>query len=796
MTKEEALFNRFSSPAALFSYNNGDVRIIKTNDKYPHEIGMNISGEEVAETDPLATMDASSRSRFLAAIRDVIEGEDEKEIETVRHLYSGCCGEEKVVIRTKLYLLEQIGEEYNFYATIRNITADRRSVDTLLESERRFKIASEQINIYYWEYDIATKDMRPCFRCMRDLGLPPVVHNYPDPVFENGIFPRDYEESYRAWLKRIEDNGPDEEAVIPLTVGRIPFRIKYTTERDETGKPVKAYGSATLIPQSELDQKKLDDVIIERLADEYDCIYIVDIDADRLSVLRRTTEFVPLDIKDGSFTESVNMIKEKCSPGIAAQAAVFDTPQKLRDVVTKSDGRREFIIHVESLNMWIRMYFQALEVRNGIVSRVIISFSTIDDYRAQKIEADEKIARQKEELEERGRLLEEAVAEANRANEVKTTFLSNMSHDIRTPMNAIMGYVSLAKENCEDSELIRDYLDKIDLSGKHLLELINDILDMSRIESGKMEINEMPVDFIEIFEETHSLFAPQMSSKNINFEYVPSDIRNRYVYCDKLRVSRILINLISNAYKFTPENGTVKVSVRQIPCNGADAARFEIHVKDTGIGMKKEFAAKIWEPFTRENNTAVNGIQGTGLGMAIVHKLVGLMGGNIGLTTEQGKGSDFAIELTFRLADESEIIKPETKAPSAFRKPEENAGKTVLLVEDNAINREIARTFLVKGGYGVIEAEDGTAALEIVKNAKPGDFRLILMDIQMPGMDGYETTQKIRALNLPISGIPIIAMTANAFADDVAKALQNGMNDHISKPFSPDTMFNTIAKYI
>ncbi len=796
MTKEEALFNRFSGPAVLFSYQNGDVRIIKTNEKYPHEIGMNISGESFSGTDLLATMDTSSRSLFLSAVRDVIAGEDEKEVETVRHLFSDCCGEEKICVRTKLYLLEQVGEEYIFYATIRNITAERKSVDNLMESERRFKIASEQINIYYWEYTVATKEMRPCFRCMRDLGLPALVRNYPEPAIEAGIFPPDYADMYRDWHRQIAEGVKELEAIIPLTVGRVPFRVKYTTEFDSEGKPFKAYGSATLIPQSELDRKKLDDVIIERLADEYDCIYIVDIDADRLSVLRRTTEFVPLDIRDGIFSESVSLIKSNCSPKFAEQISLMDSPSKLRKVLTESAGRREFMVFNEGTKQWVRMYCQALEVRNEVISKVIVSFSTIDDYRAQKIEADAKIAEQNKELEKRGKQLEEAVAEANRANEVKTTFLSNMSHDIRTPMNAIMGYVNLAKEICEDNAKLSDYLEKIDISGKHLLELINDILDMSRIESGKMEINELPEDITCIFTEAHSIFAPQMASKNIHFEYIESDIRDKYVFCDRLRVSRILLNLISNAYKFTPENGSITVSLRQIPCGGRDAAQYEIRVRDTGIGMKKEFAEKIWEPFTRENNTTVNGIQGTGLGMAIVHKLVEMMGGKIDLVTEQGKGTEFTMDLTFRLADEKDARKDKEDEVSPIRKPEENAGKKLLLVEDNAVNREIAKAFLVKGGYEVIEAVNGEKAVEIVKNASPGDFELILMDVQMPVMDGYGASEKIRALNLPISGIPIVAMTANAFADDVAKALKSGMNDHIAKPFTPDVLFRTIEKYV
>ena len=385
---------------------------------------------------------------------------------------------------------------------------------------------------------------------------------------------------------------------------------------------------------------------------------------------------------------------------------------------------------------------------------------------------------------------ERLIAEEN--SKAKSTFLSNMSHDIRTPMNAITGYTALALKEENVPESVRVYLEKIDASGKHLLSLINDILDMSRIESGKMELDPAPADLIEVLEETCHIFDLQMESKSLNFTVDHSGITDRYVICDKNRINRILLNLISNAYKFTPSGGTVSVVIHQILSYHSEAT-FELIVSDTGIGMSPEFAEHIFDAFERERSRTVNNIQGTGLGMAITKNFVDMMGGKILVQTEQDKGTTFTIRLTFPLASEEDVrqlVAPDEKETIDF------SGIRILLAEDNPINSEIAVMILTQEGFLVETAENGKIAVEMIEEHDAGYFDVILMDIQMPVMNGYDASKAIRALPDERSQIPIIAITANTFEDDRREAFEAGMNAHVAKPFNPEELMATLAECI
>ncbi len=385
---------------------------------------------------------------------------------------------------------------------------------------------------------------------------------------------------------------------------------------------------------------------------------------------------------------------------------------------------------------------------------------------------------------------ERLIAEEN--SKAKSTFLSNMSHDIRTPMNAITGYTALALKEENVPESVRVYLEKIDASGKHLLSLINDILDMSRIESGKMELDPAPADLIEVLEETCHIFDLQMESKLLNFTVDHSGITDRYVICDKNRINRILLNLISNAYKFTPSGGTVSVVIHQILSYHSEAT-FELIVSDTGIGMSPEFAEHIFDAFERERSRTVNNIQGTGLGMAITKNFVDMMGGKILVQTEQDKGTTFTIRLTFPLASEEDVrqlVAPDEKETIDF------SGIRILLAEDNPINSEIAVMILTQEGFLVETAENGKIVVEMIEEHDAGYFDVILMDIQMPVMNGYDASKAIRALPDERSQIPIIAITANTFEDDRREAFEAGMNAHVAKPFNPEELMATLAECI
>ena len=387
---------------------------------------------------------------------------------------------------------------------------------------------------------------------------------------------------------------------------------------------------------------------------------------------------------------------------------------------------------------------------------------------------------------ERERETEWKKLEAERSTRAKSTFLSNMSHDIRTPMNAIIGYTMLARKEENMSPKTAEYLTKIETSSQHLLALINDVLDMSRIESGKIELEPKKTNLVKTMNEVHDMFLTQMETKGLHYTVSAVDITNKTVMCDVSRLNRILLNLISNAYKFTPQGGNISAD--------AEIGFYELRVKDTGMGMSREFAARVFEAYERERTAAVDNIQGTGLGMAITKSLINLMGGTIAVETEQGKGTEFIIRVGFPLAAEE----PEAETDEESKVVKQQAdfrNKRMLLVEDNVINREIAQMILMELGFKVETAEDGKIGLDKVAASAPGYYDGVLMDIQMPVMNGYESTKAIRALPDPeLSRIPIIAMTANAFAEDIQHVLDVGMNGHIAKPINIPDMVATLRE--
>ena len=387
--------------------------------------------------------------------------------------------------------------------------------------------------------------------------------------------------------------------------------------------------------------------------------------------------------------------------------------------------------------------------------------------------------------------LREAARIAEKSSAAKSEFLSNMSHDIRTPMNAIIGFTNLALRDPSDTPQVTEYLGKIRSSSDHLLSLINDVLEMSRIESGKIELEEAPCLLPEILRDLHTIIIGQAEAKQQTLTMDEVNVVNEGVCCDKLRLNQVLLNLLSNAVKYTPDGGTIAVRVEQLESEDPERGVYEFRVKDNGIGMTPEFAAKVFDAFEREHSSTVSRIQGTGLGMAITKSIVELMGGEIWVNTEKGNGSEFVFRVSFRLwaeQPEQSAKSGESAAPTVSF-----AGRRLLLVDDIEMNREIAVAVLEMNDFTVEEACDGTEAVEKVTHAEPGYFDAVLMDVQMPTMNGYEATRAIRASGTPNANIPIIAMTANAFEEDKKAALAAGMDGHVAKPIDVEKLMGVLG---
>ncbi|MCI8464544.1 MAG: response regulator [Lachnospiraceae bacterium] len=399
------------------------------------------------------------------------------------------------------------------------------------------------------------------------------------------------------------------------------------------------------------------------------------------------------------------------------------------------------------------------------------------------------------------RNLQEALDAARSANEAKSHFLSNMSHDIRTPLNAIIGFSVLLEKDADNGVKVREYTRKIATSSKHLLSLINDVLDMSKIESGKTSLNVTVFSLSELLEGLQSILLPQARAKRQILEFKVEGNPEEYLLGDKLRINQILINLLSNAIKYTPEDGRVVFTVQKMQAPSLQYTHLHFVVEDNGIGMSQEFLETMFDPFARELNETTSNIEGTGLGMAITKNLVELMGGVIQVSSELGKGSSFTVELTFALPEEIEgnrFLHPELSGRKEEPgETEENPleGLYILVAEDNDLNAEILMEMLSMEGARCELAVNGREALDLFLRSESDDYDMILMDVQMPLMNGYETTRQIRSCNHPrAKTIPIVAMTANAFADDVRKALDCGMDGHLAKPVDMEAVRSLLGR--
>ena len=518
-----------------------------------------------------------------------------------------------------------------------------------------------------------------------------------------------------------------------------------------------------------------------------------------ISVIFFLVQLIPrLAALDAMSSEAFLLLSFWCLLGF-----VFYWRTVTRSMLTEFSGMSAsgialFALLVYSVLMWFVKRLAAAEqitqvkqtlVWDGIILMVMIFVGLAIMLYVQNI------VRQKHEAAEREKI------HAVESSLAKSRFLFNMSHDIRTPMNAIIGYTNLAQKEKEPAKT-REYLDKIESSSQHLLALINDILEMSRIESGTIELEFSPVDLSALFDGTRDLFSEQMRQKKLDFQVHTDQIRNRYVWCDGKNLNRVLLNILSNAYKFTPEGGRITASLSETGSGESGYGSYEIRVQDTGIGMSKEFAEKIFTAFERERTSTVSGVEGTGLGMSITKGIVDLMGGTIEVITSPGSGTAIVIRLKLKIAEEKDMVKDQREPADGTEETQEDSamdftGRRLLLVEDNMINMEIANMILSDAGFTVETAENGRIAVDKVASSEPGYYDAVLMDIQMPVMDGYEATRAIRALdNKALAGIPILAMTANAFKEDELAALEAGMQAHIAKPVDVNQLMKTLASVL
>ena len=512
--------------------------------------------------------------------------------------------------------------------------------------------------------------------------------------------------------------------------------------------------------------------VAQALAGDYFCIYIVDPDTDKFVEYSATKEYDDLGVEkagDNFFDASRRNMERLIF--IEDKDRFFGTFYKEKVMsILERDGSftMKYRLMVHNTPTWVSMKATLLEDRDG--RHLIIGVNNID-------------AQMKRELE-----YQQHVAEARTS--ARNDFLANMSHDIRTPMNAIVGYTNIAKSHMDDPAAVTNALEKIGSSSHYLLSLINDILDISKIESGKMQVNLGPCDLESIFRHIEDITALQARNKALIITYQHDSVRHVRVNADELRIEQVLVNIASNAIKYTPSGKTVDLIAEEESAEG-NKYRYRFIVRDTGIGISEEYLPYIFESFTREEKTTVNRIQGTGLGLAITAKVVELMGGTISVKSKLGEGSEFTVVLELEaLESENEDKDPENDIIDL-------AGCRVLLVEDNEINAEIAAMILSQYEIEVDRAENGQIGLEQVQKNDIGYYDAVLMDIQMPVMNGYEATKAIRALDGDYyKTMPIIAMSANAYDDDVKACLAAGMNAHIAKPYNPDDLLKLLYAQI
>ena len=526
--------------------------------------------------------------------------------------------------------------------------------------------------------------------------------------------------------------------------------------------------------------------VLEAIAKSTLFIARICLDDDTISVVHNSRTGMLNRINDGSFRDFIrNIGKEYFHPDDYARVYRLMEYGEFLDTLFASNGSFELEVRFRENDDWVwrRISFALAEEKNGVPRVIILSVTDIDSAKKQSQQIKEA--------------MELAYTQAKQASVAKSEFLSNMSHDIRTPMNVIIGMTQIAERNTGNPAKIKECLAKIGQASEHLLELINDVLDMSKIESGKIELSEKPMAVRDVAENAFSMIRDTALKHgiacNIDMERLPDDS----VIGDSVRIQEVFLNLLSNAVKYTPDGGSVNFTAEKL----SEEKEYNVYrfvVKDSGIGMSEEFMEKLFEPFSREQSESMSHVQGTGLGLSITKSIVDMMQGSINVTSRQGEGSSFEVILKLRPADKSTVDRGKELEIDADSYDNYFAGKRVLLVEDNDLNREIFVELISGTGVVTDTAVNGLEAVRLIKEHKPDYYDIVFMDIQMPVMDGYEAARRIRELESGRQGalLPIIALTANAFSDDRDRAIKAGMNAHIAKPIVVSKLIAVMLKWI
>ncbi len=537
--------------------------------------------------------------------------------------------------------------------------------------------------------------------------------------------------------------------------------------------------------------------VIEGLSVDYESVYFVDLDRDTYDIYRRNSYITRYygDCFEETYSGAIRAFADS---GVYPEDRGHFLQEMEADTIRRklqSQVAARFIFRVQPDRRFPPQRYRVKLVRTGPgdrhISNVLLGFACVEE--EMQAESAQREA------------LESALRQARQAAEAKTLFLSNMSHDIRTPLNAIVGFTALAKEHVSEPEKIQGYLAKITESSNHLLALISDVLDITHIESGRFSMEESPHEVRDLITQAVDLIRPQAAKRRTQLAILVDDSLPKRIYCDSMRFFQVVSNLLGNAVKYTPEGGRVRLRVKRCAPSPHGYVSMEITVSDNGIGMSQEFMEKIFDPFERENRTAVSHVEGSGLGLSICKGIIDAAGGTISVRSAPGRGSCFTVNLAFRIAQESEEPEEESTVGRkfhVFRKKKSGEEKSldgirVLVAEDNELNREIAISMFENMHIAAEAVENGKLAVECVKERGAGYFDVILMDVRMPVMDGHAAARAIRALpDERMSQVPIIAMTANAFEEDVLAAKEAGMDAYVSKPVDGKSLLSAIEAVI